>query len=79
VWDTGRTRLHCKDFARACGTFVLLVAKATASHPVAVLRAAGRLDRGPRRFNRLRRAEFDARFPGLLALVIAQRPGEPMG
>jgi DNA-binding transcriptional ArsR family regulator len=63
------------DFTRACGTFDLPVSKATASHHFAVLRAAGlleQLDRGPRRFNRLRRAEFDARFPGLLALVFTE-------
>ncbi|MCI2416211.1 helix-turn-helix domain-containing protein [Saccharopolyspora sp. K220] len=63
------------DFTRACGTFDLPVSKATASHHFAVLRASGLLeqvDRGPRRFNRLRRAEFDARFPGLLALVLAE-------
>jgi DNA-binding transcriptional ArsR family regulator len=64
------------DFARACGTFDLPVSKATASHHFTVLRAAGLLeqvDRGPRRFNRLRRPEFDVRFPGLLALVLAER------
>lgn len=63
------------DFARACGTFDLPVSKATASHHFAVLRNAGLLeqvDQGPRRLNRLRRAEFDARFPGLLALVLAE-------
>src|SRR4051794_20228718 len=65
------------DFSRACGTFDLPVSKATASHHFAVLRAAGLLeqvDRGARRLNRLRRAEFDARFPGLLALVLAEEP-----
>jgi DNA-binding transcriptional ArsR family regulator len=63
------------DFTRACGTFHLPVSKATASHHFAVLRAAGLLeqvDRGSRRLNRLRRAEFEARFPGLLALVLAE-------
>jgi len=63
------------DFTRACGTFNLPVSKATASHHFAVLRAAGlleQLDRGTRRYNRLRRAEFDARFPGLLDLVLAE-------
>lgn len=63
------------DFTRACGTFDLPVSKATASHHFAVLRAAGLLeqvDKGARRFNRLRRAEFDARFPGLLALVLTE-------
>ncbi|MFD4567482.1 ArsR/SmtB family transcription factor [Streptomyces sp. NPDC058467] len=63
------------DFSRACGTFDLPVSKATASHHFAVLRAAGLLeqvDKGPRRLNRLRRSEFDARFPGLLALVLTE-------
>jgi DNA-binding transcriptional ArsR family regulator len=70
------------DFTRACGTFDLPVSKATASHHFAVLRAAGLLeqvDRGPRRFNRLRRAEFDARFPGLLALVLAEDAPSRLG
>jgi DNA-binding transcriptional ArsR family regulator len=63
------------DFIRACGTFDLPVSKATASHHFTVLRAAGlleQLDKGTRRLNRLRRAEFEARFPGLLALVLAE-------
>jgi DNA-binding transcriptional ArsR family regulator len=61
------------DWTRACGTFDLPVTKATGTHHFAVLRAAGLLeqrDQGPRRLNRLRRAEFDRRFPGLLALVL---------
>jgi DNA-binding transcriptional ArsR family regulator len=72
-----RTLAGEPDFARACGTFDLPVSKATASHHFAVLRAAGLLeqaDQGPRRLNRLRRAEFDARFPGLLALVLGEQP-----
>ncbi|GAB3002691.1 helix-turn-helix domain-containing protein [Amycolatopsis acidiphila] len=63
------------DFTRACGTFDLPVSKATASHHFAVLRAAGLLeqvDRGTRRYNRLRREEFDVCFPGLLALVLGE-------
>ena len=63
------------DFSRACGTFHLPVSKATASHHFTVLRAAGLLeqvDKGARRLNRLRRDEFDTRFPGLLALVLAE-------
>jgi DNA-binding transcriptional ArsR family regulator len=59
---------------RACGTFDLGVTKATASHHFKVLREAGlvmtRLD-GPRRYLSLRRAELDARFPGLLGAVLA--------
>jgi DNA-binding transcriptional ArsR family regulator len=65
------------DFTRACGTFHLPVSKATASHHFAVLRAAGlleQLDHGTRRLNRLRRTEFDTRFPGLLELVLRE-PG----
>jgi DNA-binding transcriptional ArsR family regulator len=65
------------DFTRACGTFDLPVSKATASHHFAVLRGAGlleQLDKGARRLNRLRRSEFEARFPGLLALVLAEEP-----
>lgn len=64
------------DWSRACGTFDLPVTKATRSHHFAVLRAAGLIeqrDEGPRRLNRLRRHEFDARFPGLLDLVLAER------
>jgi DNA-binding transcriptional ArsR family regulator len=67
------------DFTRACGTFTLPVSKATASHHFVVLRSAGLLeqvDRGPRRYNRLRRAEFDARFPGLLALVLDEKAAD---
>jgi DNA-binding transcriptional ArsR family regulator len=63
------------DWALACGRFDLPVTKATRSHHFAVLREAGLLeqrDAGTRRLNRLRRAEFDARFPGLLALVLAE-------
>lgn len=67
------------DWVRPCGTFTHLpVAKSTLSHHFAVLREAGLLeqrDAGPRRLNRLRRPEFDERFPGLLALVLAEEAG----
>ncbi|MFF1719989.1 ArsR/SmtB family transcription factor [Streptomyces sviceus] len=61
------------EWSRACGTFDVPVGKAALSHHFTVLRAAGLVeqrDEGPRRVNRLRRAEFDARFPGLLELVL---------
>lgn len=58
-----------------CGTFELPVGKSTASWHFRVLREAGVLhqyDRGTRRFNQLRRADLDTRFPGLLDLVLAE-------
>ncbi|WP_240506824.1 ArsR/SmtB family transcription factor [Thermoactinospora rubra] len=64
------------DWTRPCGTFAhLSVAKSTLSHHFAVLRGVGLLeqrDEGTRRLNRLRREEFEARFPGLLSLVLAE-------
>ncbi|MGP4012356.1 ArsR/SmtB family transcription factor [Streptomyces sp. 4N124] len=61
------------DWARTCGSFDVPVGKAALSHHLSVLRGAGLVeqrDEGPRRVNRLRRQEFDARFPGLLDLVL---------
>ncbi|MFI6478956.1 ArsR/SmtB family transcription factor [Nonomuraea sp. NPDC050663] len=64
------------DWTRPCGTFTHLpVAKSTLSHHFSVLRNVGLLeqrDEGARRLNRLRAAEFDERFPGLLALVLQE-------
>ncbi|WP_328807912.1 ArsR/SmtB family transcription factor [Nonomuraea antri] len=64
------------DWTRPCGTFNHLpVSKSTLSHHFSVLRNVGLLeqrDEGARRLNRLRRAEFDDRFPGLLTLVFAE-------
>jgi DNA-binding transcriptional ArsR family regulator len=68
------------DWSRACGTFDLPVSKATRTHHFTVLRAAGLIeqrDEGPRRLNRLRRAEFDRCFPGLIDLVVGEAgPGD---
>ncbi|MFI0822075.1 ArsR/SmtB family transcription factor [Streptomyces sp. NPDC021098] len=61
------------DWTRSCGGFDVSVGKAALSHHFSVLRGAGLVeqrDQGPRRVNRLRREEFDARFPGLLDLVL---------
>ncbi|WP_042381530.1 ArsR/SmtB family transcription factor [Streptacidiphilus melanogenes] len=69
-----RALAEAGDWERPCGSFDVPVTKATLSRHFAVLREAGLLeqrDAGPRRLNRLRRPEFDARFPGLLALVLA--------
>jgi DNA-binding transcriptional ArsR family regulator len=58
----------------ACGTFEVGVSKATRSHHLRVLREAGvtrtRAD-GTRRLVSLRRADLEARFPGLLDAVLA--------
>lgn len=62
-----------QEWERSCGSFDVPVGKAALSHHFAALRAAGLVEQrdvGPKRVNRLRRAEFDARFPGLLALVL---------
>ncbi|MEU1078476.1 MULTISPECIES: helix-turn-helix transcriptional regulator [unclassified Streptomyces] len=62
-----------KEWTRSCGSFDVPVRKAALSHHFSVLRAAGLVeqrDDGPKRVNRLRREEFDQRFPGLLELVL---------
>ncbi len=59
---------------RLCGTFSMPVTKATRTHHFRVLREAGlirQVDLGNGRTNVLRRAELDARFPGLLAAILA--------
>jgi DNA-binding transcriptional ArsR family regulator len=61
------------EWTRSCSSFDVPVGKAALSHHFAVLRGAGLVeqrDEGPRRVNRLRRAEFQARFPGLLELAL---------
>ena len=58
---------------RACGTFGLPLAKATVSHHFKVLRETGviRMRReGTQTLNTLRRADLDARFPGLLDAIL---------
>lgn len=61
------------DWTRSCGSLDVPVGKAAKSHHFSVLRGAGLVeqrDEGPKRVNRLRREEFDARFPGLLDLIL---------
>ncbi|KAA5828385.1 helix-turn-helix domain-containing protein [Saccharopolyspora hirsuta] len=68
-------RLADADGELACATFELPVSKSTQSGHFKVLREAGVIhqrDEGTRRLNRLRRADLDARFPGLLDLAIPQ-------
>ena len=59
---------------RACGTFPVDVAPSTLSHHFKVLREAGLIhqrEEANRRLTALRAAELDARFPGMLAAVLA--------
>lgn len=63
-------------WTKACGSFDLPVTNGTLSHHFATLRSAGVIEQrrdATRRLNRLRRREFDQRFPGLLDLVINER------
>lgn len=58
-----------------CNAIMPPVSKPAATRHFKILRAAGLLrqwDTGTRRLNALRRDEFDARFPGLLDLAIAE-------
>ncbi len=56
-----------------CGTFCETAAKSTMSHHFKVLRLAGVISQrneGTSCFNTLRRADLDARFPGLLTAIL---------
>jgi DNA-binding transcriptional ArsR family regulator len=68
-----RTLADHPDWSLSCSNFDVPVGRAAKSHHFSVLRAAGLVeqrDEGPKRLNRLRREEFDARFPGLLDLTL---------
>lgn len=57
------------DTERACSSFPMPVSKSTKTHHWRALREAGLIiqrDAGNGTFVRLRRTEFDQRFPGLL-------------
>ncbi len=61
------------DGARSCSAFDLPVTKATRTHHFRVLREAGLIRQqnlGNSRSNRLRWAELERRFPGLIDLVL---------
>lgn len=63
------------DGDRSCSSFDLPVTKATRTHHFRVLRQAGlvrQIDYGNRSTVALRRADLDARFPGLLDLLVAE-------
>ena len=58
----------------ACGSLELGVSKATRSHHFRVLREAGITDtrlEGTHRYVSLRRADLEARFPGLLGAILS--------
>ncbi|WP_434056709.1 ArsR/SmtB family transcription factor [Amycolatopsis ponsaeliensis] len=60
------------DGERACSSFPMPVTKSTKTHHWRALREAGLIvqrDAGNGTFVRLRRAEFEQRFPGLLTTV----------
>jgi DNA-binding transcriptional ArsR family regulator len=60
-----------------CGAFAVPVAKSTLSHHLRVLREAGLTltePSGTQRVVSLRRADLDARFPGLLDAVLGAAP-----
>jgi DNA-binding transcriptional ArsR family regulator len=59
-----------------CGAFELPVTKSTRTHHFRVLRESGVIEQQPdgtALVNRLRRAELDERFPGLLDSVLSAR------
>ncbi|GAA2493732.1 ArsR/SmtB family transcription factor [Streptomyces sp. NPDC059506] len=61
-----------EDKERHCSSFGLPVSKSTRTHHFRILRQAGlirQVDRGNSRMAHLRRADLDARFPGLLDLI----------
>jgi DNA-binding transcriptional ArsR family regulator len=67
-------RVLAAEEERTCGTFDLGISKATRSHHFKVLREAGLThtrSEGTHRHLSLRREAVDARFPGLLAAVLA--------
>ena len=56
-----------------CGSLPLGISKSTATHHFRVLREAGLIEQSPTgtsKLTTLRRADIDARFPGLLELVL---------
>jgi DNA-binding transcriptional ArsR family regulator len=65
--------LAASEEALACGSFALDIAKSTRTHHFRVLREAGIIEQrreGTRKLSVLRRADLDARFPGLLDGVL---------
>jgi DNA-binding transcriptional ArsR family regulator len=74
--DPTRMTIVCTlraDAERACGTFPVDVAASTLTHHFRVLREAGVIrqrEDGNRRWTRLRTADLEDRFPGLVETVV---------
>ncbi|WP_372672389.1 ArsR/SmtB family transcription factor [Amycolatopsis kentuckyensis] len=69
-------QLAAADCELSCGTLTVPVTKSTITHHLSILRQAGVVagrQEGTTRFNRLRRKDLDALFPGLLDGVLAAR------
>jgi predicted transcriptional regulator len=69
----------------SCGSLELGVTKSTATHHFRVLREAGVIQQwlaGTSKLTVLRAADLEARFPGLLGIILANPPaalaGEPL-
>jgi len=65
---------------RTCGSFDVPVTKSTCTHHFKVLREAGVIrqrQEGTRRVNTLREEDLEARFPGLLATILAAAGDQP--
>lgn len=61
------------EVEHTCGSFALPVTKSTCTHHFKVLREAGIIrqrQQGTTRLNTLRRADLEARFPGLLDTIL---------
>ena len=68
-----RTLAQESGCERRCGAFGLSVSKSTRTHHFRVLRESGLIEQaseGTAVVNRLRRADLDARFPGLIESVL---------
>ncbi|MFD9908873.1 ArsR/SmtB family transcription factor [Streptomyces sp. NPDC059063] len=75
--DPLRLRIVCElaadDAELTCSQFVVPVTKSTTTHHFRVLREAGviqQIYRGTAKLNALRRADLEARFPGLLDSIL---------
>jgi len=69
--------LATQDTAVPCGSIELGVTKSTATHHFRVLREAGVIQQTPTgttKLTTLRRADLDARLPGLLDAVLGASP-----